>query len=288
MIIVPDIMQRLVQHYGVDALKLSAECEKAERVRTRTWLAGRGGTPRRELESLPSAFPPFKARIDEGVMRIERLRLGYGAIFESGKTYFRITMPWPNLPETLITALPGRPLAQLLGHAGIGNNVIIINTKMRDDDGEIKMIINVDMPHNLLKEVDTTSSQLPDDEGPNLDAIIHQSHDVIDAPAFSEEAMLDTRKWGDELGTTAHKVVGLSLIKPFKQDAPHVALRFPYSKDTAAIVGKSGVGAWFDRNSYAWHIEPTQRSLVWLAEFLETQDVIIGPDGRIHCRRNNR
>lgn len=115
MIIVPDILQRLVQHYGIDAKMLSEECLSAERVRTRTWLAGSNGTSRTVLESLPSAFPPFKGHINEGILRVEMLKLASGVMFESRKRISRIKMPWPNIPEIVISASVDRPLEQLIG-----------------------------------------------------------------------------------------------------------------------------------------------------------------------------
>lgn len=284
MVTVPDILQRLVAHHGVDAVALVNELGGHDRVRTRTWMAG-SGTPRHVLQCLPSAFPPFKALVVDRELRIERLRLGGGAVFQNGATFSRIVMPWPELPETIVAALPGRPLSELLGHPGIGRTTTIVSVARRDEDDEPHMVLRLDMPRDALQPVDTTPSAAVVTQIPEIDEIIGETHQRIDAPALSDESAVDTRTWREELGVPALKILGLRIERPVRDDEAHIAIRFPYDKDTVALVGRAGMGAWFDRNTYAWQLEPTARAVEWLREFVATRDVVIGPDGHISCRR---
>lgn len=285
MIIVPNLLQRLVAHYGVDAEALGLEMQGAKRVRTRTWLAGRNGTPRHEIQSLPTAFPPFKGVITDKVLRIEQMNLGNRAFYSSGETFSRIILPWPDLPETIIAGMIGRPLSQLIGHPGIGQAMIVTAIGEKDDGGDKKLSINFEMPLAPLRKVATEPSRLHCSQDIDLNEIISRTHDRINAPALDPEILRDSRRWAEAIGTSSLSMLGLQTAHPVKGDAVLIAMSFPYSKDTAKSVGRAGVGAWFDRNTYAWNMEPTTRSLEWLSGFLETRDVVIGPDGAIHCKR---
>lgn len=283
--IVPDILQRLIAHHGIDVVALRDELSQHGRHRTRTWLAG-GGTPRHVIQTLPTAFPPFKAVVVDGELRVEMLRLGAGATFESGATYSRLSMPWPDLPETIIDALPGRPLSQLIGHPGIGRTTTITRVTMKDDDDIPRMVLVLDMPRASLTAVDTAASERDITSAPQIEAIIEETHDVLDVPALDEESTVDTRTWAAAIGPGTRRIIGLRVEYPVTPDEAHIAIRFPYDKNMVDTVGRAGMGAWFDRNGYAWQLEPTARAIAWLREFMATCDIVVGPRGRIHCRRS--
>lgn len=285
MIVVPDIVQRMVAHHGVDVVALDRELRLHQHVRTRTWMAGGGGTPRHVLETLPTAFPPFKAHVFEGRLRVERMRIGQDAFLEGGATFVRLAMPWPQLPDTILAALPGRPLADLVGHPGIGADTRILKVGARDNGGVTLIVLGLDMPHAALAPVDTTPSRKMVTHDLALDALISETHEAMGMPALDGTVVVDSRTWHALLEMPGASIAGLRIEHPAMQDDPHIALRFPYDKAVALGVGRAGVGAWFDRKAYAWQIEPTPRAIEWLRTFLATRDVIVGPDGRIHRRR---
>jgi hypothetical protein len=279
-VLVPDIFQRLVEIHGVDVAHLHGELEG--KIRTRTWPGSDAG--RAELQTLPDDFPRFKGVVVADVLRIQGMRLPGEVVFSTGSAFARIDMPPPVLPETVISALAGRRLEELLGHPAIGPApVISAASRTLDARGAAVLRLDLDMPLRRLTQgrppTRTTEREIPD-----LDALTALTHERTGAPPVDDAVATDPRLWSGLL--PPWRIFGLRSERSAHDESPVVALRFPYDRKTVAAVARAGCGAWFDRDTYSWRILPTGDSLTALSRLLaEMADIVITPDGALHIRR---
>jgi hypothetical protein len=149
MVTVPLVLQRLVDIHGVDARALA--CELVGDVRTRTWPSTSPGVVR--IAALPDDFPRFRGSVTGDRLRITAMRLTEDVVFSTSARAARLTMPWPALPDTLVAALPGRALADLVGHPAIDPQTrILAQSRSEHADGGADMVLDLELIETTLTQ----------------------------------------------------------------------------------------------------------------------------------------
>lgn len=282
MIAVPILFQRLLDMHGIDVTALALELDAPGPVRSRRWPAGEQG--RRPLASLNDDFPRFKGQMANGLLRIDAMRLREDCAFIARVRVTRLTIPRPELPDTVIAALPGRRLAQLLDHPAVDHETTILSfTEEIGWKGRRDLAMELDMPRvGMVQRVAVATARTA--EPVDLARLIARTHTAIaGAPVMQPAMRFDPRSWEAALDGR-YGMVGLTCDAA---DHP-VMVRFPYDPDRVHGIGRGGFEAWFDRGSYCWRVPARDASLDSLSEFLrEHADIVIAPDGSLHLLRRD-
>lgn len=283
MVTVPVLMQRLVDLHGVDAEALTTELKGA--VRTRTWP---GSSPEvHAIRCLRDDFPRFKGVVVKGALRITAMRLTEDVVFSNGSRSARLVMPRPALPQTVINALAGRRLADVVDHAAIDADTLVTQWSEVDGaDGVATLTLQLDLRETSLRQRAAKRGPPVATKPADLDALVARTHDASTIETrMPVEAMLDPRSWtGAPRGWS--RIVGLRNETSGDDGAPVIAVRFPYDRKTAVAIGRGSMGAWFDRETYSWRVVPTNAALAGLSVFLANNaDVVVTHDGSLNFLR---
>lgn len=278
-VLVPSAFLRLVHAHAVDVAALRREL--VGDVRTRTWPSGGTGIA---LDSLPDDFPRFHGTVSAGRLTLKSIDLSTRVRLVLGRRASRIIMPMPDLPETLLAAFTGRRLDEMVCHAAIGPDAIVMGTSEGvDRGGRPVLTIAIDMDWVQLRDGDGRTGTPAPRTGTPVEEMIVGTHEALADPRMPLEALVDPRSW--EKGFD-HRVVGITPATSGPDGAPAFDVRFPYDPERVAAIGRGGFGAWFDRDAYAWRVPDTDAGRTGLRSFLEMHaDVVVGPDGRLHTRR---
>jgi hypothetical protein len=278
--LVPVLFQKLVGMHGVDAVRLAREMHG--KVKTRTWPGT--AIDRHDLGSLPDAFPRFKGEVVAGVLRIETLRLTDGDTLTAMHRHTRLETALPALPDSVLAAMPGRRLAEIIGHPAVDAVTTVTGVDVRKaPDGSPRLVLELDMHRVPLSIIDLPRTIVPRHGPADLDELISRTHArATGIPVMTDGDLTDPRLWHGIVGR-AWSMVGLSNEVSMAGGDPVVAVRFPYDRRLATALGRAGAGAWFDRTSYSWRVQPGPGQLDRLSDFLgRCADVVIGPDGHLH------
>lgn len=284
MLKVPVLFQNLLRIHAVDVRRFADDTCMEGGIRTRTWPGS--GADRRVLTSLPQSFPRFKGRIAEGSLRIEAMRVTNKAVFSAMPRYTRLTMPLPQIPETILDGMDGQRLCQLLSHPAIDTHTVITGHRMEQDStGEWQLHLELEMESVDMQPVESGGGSI---RLPDLEGLIASTHARIEgSPLMPENVRSDPRQWEKALDNR-YRVIGLALSRDPVDGRPLVTVRFPYDRSRMRAIGRDGVGAWFDRDIYAWQLAVTSGVMDGLSEFLGRHaDIIVAPDGSLHFKRGN-
>lgn len=276
-LLVPSALLRLIHAAGVDVRRLRAELHGE--VRTRTWPGSADGPL--VLESLPDDFPRMRGVVSDGRMLIQTMYLRGDVRLSMTSRTVRLIMDKPDLPDTLLAALAGRALRDVVEHPAFGPDVTILDMEggLSKDGSEI-LVLKLRMDWVPLDgDGDAQTMRAPRGRT-HADALIGLTHEPIEGAIMPNEALLDPRNWENE---GSRRVVGIVHAVSGPTEAPVFAVRFPYDADRVAAMGRGGFGAWFDRPTYSWHVPDTPSGRAGLSTFLGRHaDVVVGPDGRLH------
>jgi hypothetical protein len=276
-ILVPSAFLRMVHAQRVDVRRLRAELHGE--VRTRTWPGTADGPL--VLESLPDDFPRMRGAVSGGRLLIQTMYLRGDVRLSMTSRMVRLTMDMPDLPRTLLAALAGRALRDVVEHKAFGPDVTILRVdEVLSKAGSANLVLKLRMDWVPLDEGGDVRAARDPHERTHADALIGLTHEPIEGAIMPGEAMLDPRNWEEE---GSRRVVGIVHAVSGPTEAPVFAVRFPYDADRVAAMGRGGFGAWFDRATYSWHVPDTASGRAGLSIFLERHaDVVVGPDGRLH------
>lgn len=279
-VLVPSAFLRMVHAMGVDVRRLRAELRGE--VRTRTWPGAADGPL--VLESLPDDFPRMRGAVSGGRLLIQTMYLRGDVRLSMTSRTVRMTMDMPDLPDTLLAALAGRALRDVVEHPAFGPDATILDVEGGlSKDGSDILVLRLRMDWIPLAEGDDVEPERAPRERTHADALITLTHEPLEGAVMPGEAMLDPRNWEEE---GSRRVVGIVHAVSGPTEAPVFAVRFPYDADRVAAMGRGGFGAWFDRSTYSWHVPDTASGRAGLSTFLERHaDVVIGPDGHLHLSK---
>lgn len=277
--IVPLIIRNLAMLHRLEVAALARELEASGKVRTMTWPGT--AADRRVLKHVPEDFPRFKGENAKGILRLEGLRMTGGLAMRRRPEHMEVTIPMPALPWTIIAALPGRSLGDLIDDPAFTREMVI-HSADGDAGGDI-LTMSISMPDVVLEDVGGFASLEP---RPVIDLkeLIGRTHAPIDgAPSLPEAARTDPRHWETAL-RNQYRVVGLAIDD--NGPAPMIEVRFPYDQNRVKAIGRGGFGAWFDRRGYAWRVAMDRHAVAGLSAFLRDHaDIVIGGDGKLHYKR---
>lgn len=275
------MFQKLVGMHDVDVARLLGEL--VGKVKTRTWPGT--AIDRRDIESLPDDFPRFKGTVMEGVLRVECLRLTENATFTASARLTRLTIPRPTLPESVVGAMAGRRLADVIDHPAIDAVTTVTGVRdVRSADGLWTIVLDLDMHRVPLHETGEPVMPRMRHRAPDLNALASRTHVAIPgAPRMPADALGDPRTWRGVIDRD-WSMIGLANETSSTDGAPVLAVRFPYDRRMAATFGRAGTGAWFDRTTYSWRVDPGPDQLERLSSFLARHaEIVIGPDGTLYA-----
>lgn len=280
------LFQRLLVHHGVDTAALRGEL--AGSVRSADYMDRQG--LRKVLESIPTGFPRFKAKVLAERLVVEKLRFKNDNVFSSTGTLFRLSIARPPaLPITILNALVGSSITDLVAGPAFSPEMQIKSAAsgQRTEAGISFPCLDLELEIPLMALTDAPGRNQSTSPAPDLMNVLQAGYAPIAAETAAEivDAIdpADPRGWQDDIGY-AGTMIGLRVEQ--RRRSPHICLRTPFSREIASAIGRGALGAWFDRETYAWCIAPgdfdPQRLLEAMAPFtpiviLDQQRAVLRP-----------
>lgn len=272
---VPLLFAGLMRMHGVDAdafiRELASIGENGHMTRNY-----RGGIQRAIVDAIPDEFPSYKGVVVGDQLRIESMRITDDVVFEARARIARLAVPDDDgLPDTVLAALAGRPLARLLGHPCITEEMGIASIKRVIVGGKKLISIELDMPRITLTGTSTDPHvrQVPD-----VAIMLASTHDMQTSSVQVAKAVRmdpeDARQWEAVIDPEQNTVVGVEVVV---RDGEWMRcdVRFAYRPDLVRAIGKGGFQATFDSRRHLWSVPPITRSLEGLLAFLdEAADIV--------------
>ena len=275
---VPAIFRRLVALHGVDVIALAGELQG--QVRTRTWPGADGG--RRDLATLPDAFPRLKADVVDGSLRILAMRLTEQSIFSNGATYARLRIRPPDLPDSVVAAFAGRRLHEVVWHEAVDlQTTVTAVAEINDKNGDPWLSMDLAMENVALdSQTDVQPAAQRPHPAPDVSALLtdvfREHGGSLPGKAASKHA-----DWQTVFGCGSD-VIGVAAGRT-SDGTPCHDVRFAYDSKLVGAIGSGGFGAWFDRSVSLWRVGTDASSVAGLAGFLRDHAlIVIDDEGRLH------